>query len=72
MCFGSKGKSSALGDTPKVTPDTYAIEAAKAYRKTRIDQLNAYNGDDTDLIGSLITRNKATGPTSQLKALMGG
>lgn len=74
MCIGMGGGSQQQQPAQQQSPqEVAAIESQKAYRKERVNRLNAYSPIQTDLIGSVIesSNDNATEPTTALKKLMG-
>lgn len=69
MCFANNPQQTASGPTP----NQGAIAAQQAYNDTRKRRAEAYDSEDTDIVGKLIARagNDNKGPSVQLKKLMG-
>ena len=68
MCFGGSPDPVAV---PAPTPpiDREAEAAQKAYGRSRARQANAFNEEDTDIVGSLF--NKKPKVNTQSRTLMG-
>lgn len=75
MCFmgGGGGSSSTPTQAPTSAQETAAIAAQQEYRKQRVNRLNAYDGFQTDVVGSSLQAKAENdnSPSGALKKLMG-